>query len=117
MKTHAMSGAMKIGGYAAFDGYGDDPPDVDGAETALRRAGFQVLRMPEKLRSRGCPLDDFLLAMRDGPNDDKFVDAVWDEINAIVDHYGGDFYECGPVEPIELDRPFERLFEPPPRAH
>ena len=39
----AMS-AMKIGGYAAFSGYEDDPSDPDGAEIALRRAGFQVMR-------------------------------------------------------------------------
>jgi len=113
MKTDAMSvmSPMKIGGYVAFDGYGDDPPDVDGAEIALRRAGFHVIRMPEKLRSRGLPLDDFLLAMRDGPNDDKFVSAVWDEIDAIVDRYGGDICECGLIKSDE-EHPFERLFEP-----
>ena len=109
---------MRIGGYAAF-ACEDDDYDSDGAEIALRRAGFHVMRIPEWLRSRmKIPKDDFLLVTTDGPDDDKFVDAVWDEIQAILDPYGGDFYECGLVEPIELDRPFEELFKPPrPRAH
>jgi hypothetical protein len=113
MKLDIMS-AMRIGGYVAFDGYSNDPPDVDGAIIALRYEGYQVLRMPEELRSRGQPLDDFLLAMRDGPNDDKFVDTVWDEIQTIVDRYGGDVCECGLLDLDELERPFVRMGEPPP---
>jgi hypothetical protein len=104
---------MKVGGYVAFNGYSDDPPDVDGAEIALRRAGFHVIRMPEKLRSRGLPLDDFLLAVTDGPHDDKFVSStIWDEIKAVVDRYGGDVFECGLIESDELEHPFENLFVP-----
>jgi hypothetical protein len=106
----AMS--TKIGGYVAFDGYDCADFDPDGAEIALRRAGFHVIRMPEKLRSRGCPLDDFLLAMRDGPNDDKFVSAVRDEIQTIVRPYGGDCYEWGLIESDELEHPFENHFVP-----
>jgi hypothetical protein len=49
---------MKIGGYIAF-GFQCDGFNPDGAEIALRRAGFDVIRMPEKFRrtaarSRSC---------------------------------------------------------------
>jgi len=99
---------MKIGGYAAFAGDLDDF-DPDGAAVALRRAGFEVMRMPATFRSRmEIPEDDFILVYTDGPETYKFMSAVMKEINAIVDRYGGLLNECGP---IASDRaPFEELF-------
>jgi hypothetical protein len=46
--------------------------------------------MPEKFRSRLVhPEDDFMEASIEGIDDDRIVVAIMDEINAIVDRYGG----------------------------
>jgi hypothetical protein len=105
---------MKIGGYIAF-GFQCDGFDPDGAEIALRRAGFDVIRMPEKFWSRLELPDDFILVTTDGPDDDKFTGAVMDEINAIVNRYGGLLDEWGAIDPNR--GPFEELFECRPRLH
>jgi hypothetical protein len=99
---------MKIGGYIAF-GCDCDDFDPDGAAIALRRAGFHVTRMPEEFLSRLESPDDFILVTTDGPDDYKFIDTVMDEINAIVDRYGGLLDGCGAIDPN--GGPFEELFE------
>jgi hypothetical protein len=32
-----------------------------------------------------------------GPDDPKVIDAIMDEVDAIVRKYGGICYECGPI--------------------
>jgi hypothetical protein len=99
---------MRIGGYVAFAGDLDDF-DPDGAAIALRKAGFDVMRMPATFRSRmEIPADDFLLVCTDGPETEKFIAVVMKEIDDIVRDYGGLLDDCGP---IASDRPpFEELF-------
>jgi hypothetical protein len=107
---------MRIGGYVAF-GCDCDDFDPDGAAIALRRAGFDVMRMPERFRSRmEIPQDDFILVSTEATaGDEKVLIAVMREISAIVDRYGGDLSECGPI--LSDHVPFEELFEWRPRLH
>jgi hypothetical protein len=99
---------MKIGGYVAFAGDLDDF-DPDAAAVALRRAGFDVMRMPATFRSRmEIPQDDFILVCTDGPETEKFIGAVMKEIDGIVSDYGGLLDECGPIASYRA--PFEELF-------
>ena len=105
---------MRIGGYVAFSG--DLEPDVDGAAIALRRVGFHVTRMPEKFRPLlAHPDDDFIEVAIDGTDDEKVIDSIMAEINAIVDRYDGLLDECGPIPSNRV--PFEELFEALPRWH
>lgn len=70
--------------------------DVDAAAAELRQAGYEVFRLPEKYDGRlSHPLDDFIEARTEGPDDHKILDAMRHEINAIVCKYGGDCYEWG----------------------
>jgi hypothetical protein len=103
-----------VGGYVAFgcddeEGYetGGDP---DGAEIALRRAGFNVMRMSEAVHARlEFPGDDFMLVTcLVEEMSDQVICRLIDEINAIVIPYGGDLSECGWINPD--DPPFEELF-------
>ena len=88
----------------------DESPDPDAAAAALRAAGFEVTMMPEKFGARLVdPEDYFMEASIDGLEDDKILGAIWDEINAIVDRYGGSCDECGPVPSDYV--PFEDVFE------
>src|SRR5262245_61874508 len=123
-----MSNTITIGGYVTFSGYtcelnpdgsfapdsiaerpGDNDPD--GAAAALRRAGYQVTRMPQSFRSRlEFPLDDWMLVTTNVLTDnDKVLIAVMREVGAVVDRYGGDFSECGPI-PSDRE-PFADLFD------
>jgi hypothetical protein len=81
--------------YIAFSSYCDPdlPIDVDGAAAALRAAGYTVHRMPDKYRnSLQFPLDNHIEAVFGDPNLDNLGD-----INAIVEEFGGDCAECGPI--------------------
>jgi hypothetical protein len=103
---------IPIGGYVAFSGY-DPPGSPDGAEIALRQAGYEVMRMPAAFRSRmEFPKDDFLLVTTEIREDRVWDSAVMrhvmNEINAIVDRYGGDLSECGPRG--IRGAPFDELF-------
>ena len=91
---------------------GDLDQDADGAEIALRRAGFHVTRMPDKFRSQlAHPDDEFMEASKAGTDDG----AIMDEINAIVERYGG---LCDEVGTITSDHvPFKELFEQRLRLH
>jgi hypothetical protein len=99
----------RIIGTIAFSGELD--PDLSSAAIALRKAGFEVTMMPEECRSRlAHPEDYFMEASIHGTYDDKIVDAIMDEINAIVDDYGGLCCECGPIPSDHV--PFEGIFQP-----
>jgi hypothetical protein len=99
---------VKIMGTITFSGELD--PDPSNAAEALRRAGFEVTMMPEKFRSRLThPEDDFMEASIDGIPEDKIVEAIKDEIDAIVDRYGGLCCEWGPIPSDYV--PFEGIFE------
>jgi hypothetical protein len=71
---------VRIMGAIAFGG--DLNPDSIGAAVALRRAGFEVIMMPEKFRLRlAHPEDDFMEASIEGIRDNKIVEAIMDEID------------------------------------
>jgi|SRR6516225_1192906 len=100
----------RINGSIVFSGELD--PDPSAAAVALRRAGFEVTMMPEKFRSRlAHPEDDFIEASIDGTDDDRIVGAIRDEINAIVERYGGLCCVCGPMPSDYV--PFEDIFHEP----
>jgi hypothetical protein len=100
----------RIMGSIAFAG--DLDQDADGAEIALRRAGFHVTRMPQTFRSRLAHPDDELMEASKAGADDG---AIMDEINAIVEQYGG---LCDEMQSIASDYvPFAELFEKRPRRH
>jgi len=90
----------RIMGTIAFSG--DLDPDPDSAAVALRKAGFEVTMMPEKFRSRlAHPQDGFIEASKDGTDDEKTVDAIMDEINAIVD---GNVPQGGVVRVLAVEK-------------
>ena len=110
---------MKISAWIIFSGddefdFGNDP---DGAEIALRNAGYEVTRLPTKYRTQlAHPDDDFMLV---STVTEKTADFIFDELNAIVGRYGALADDVGTVAPdfVPADE-FERLFkEPPPREH
>jgi hypothetical protein len=85
--------------------------DVDAAADALRKAGYRVYRLPGKYTTRLThPLDDFIEAHTVADDCDKVIDAIMDEVDGIVDPYGGWCVECGPVEPDNV--PFAEMFDP-----
>jgi hypothetical protein len=106
---------VRIMGSIAFGGYLD--PDPDGAAEALRRAGFEVTMMPEEFRPHlAHPKDYFMEAAIDGGTEkDKVVSAVMDEINTIVERYGGLCCECGLIPSDWV--PFEDVFKLPNRVN
>ena len=68
------------------------PRDPAGAAAALREAGYEVVMMPEKFRSRlGHPGDDFIEVTKRIVGDDVYqaIDAMMDDVNTIVERYGG----------------------------
>jgi hypothetical protein len=100
---------QRIMGEIVFAG-GLDPDPVAAAD-ALRKAGYEVTMMPGKFRSSlEHPKDYFIEASIDGTDDDKIINAIWNEINAIVDQYGGLCDPCGPIPPGHV--PFADFFEP-----
>src|SRR5215467_1131537 len=87
--------------------------DPDRAADELRQAGYEVHRLPKKYFGRlSHPLDDFIEAtiIITGSYDLSVLDAVWEQVQAIVSPYGGDCAECGPVEDHV---PFGDLFKKP----
>jgi hypothetical protein len=118
---------VRLVGHIVFSGDLDIPPDPDAAELALRRLGYTVARLPDRLRHRiTVPGDDFMQAYVDvrvadewkAASDDewKAAGAIMDEVNAIVDGYGGACLECG-VEPLDYEPVFDDLFEVYRRPH
>jgi hypothetical protein len=104
----------RIVGHVVFGG--DVDPDPDAAAIDLRLAGFEVARMPDRLRPFVYhPRDDFLKAYKDVTIDvdDRMQTSsvVMDDIEKIVDQYGGYCMECG-AEPPDYDpeREFDDMF-------
>jgi hypothetical protein len=86
----------------------DLDPDLAAAE--LRQAGYEVYLVPDKYHPRlAHPLDDFIEAVIVGPNDPKVIDAIMNEVDAIVGKYGGVRIECGPIGQDYV--PFADLFK------
>jgi hypothetical protein len=104
----------KIMATVAFSGEFGDPGwtnnpennirlDVDAAAAELQRAGYEVIRFPDKYAGRlAHPLDDFIAAVIEGSDDPKVENAIHDEVEAIVCKFGGCCYEWGPIEPGHL---------------
>jgi len=107
---------MKIVGHIVFSGDFDDPPDADAAEIELRKAGYTVVRMPERFRPLLChPLDYVMQAIAEGAisDEDKVLRAVMDEIDHIVDGHGGTCMGGGFKAPdYDPSSEFDRLFAP-----
>ena len=108
MKNYRMVGHVVFGG--------EVDPDPDAAAIDLRLAGFEVARMPDRLRPFVYhPGDDFLKAYKDVTVDvdDRMETAsvVMDDIQKVVEQYGGDCMECG-AEPPDYDpeREFDDMF-------
>ena len=86
----------------------DLDPDLAAAE--LRQAGYEVYLLPDKYHPRlAHPLDDFIEAVIVGPNDPKVIDAIMNEVDAIVGKYCGVCIECGPIGRDYV--PFADLFK------
>jgi len=87
--------------------------DVDAAADGLRKAGYRVYRLPGKYSTLlAHPLDDFIEAHTEGDDSDKVIEAIFDEVNGIVDPYGGYCMECSVVERDHV--PFVDIFAPEP---
>jgi hypothetical protein len=71
---------------------------MDIAQAELQAAGYEVLRLPERYRSRLFhPLDDFIEVQWTGEPEDS--DVRWREVEGIVGRYGGYADSCGEIEP------------------
>ena len=82
---------------------GDLNPNASAAAVALARQGYEVALMPERYRPLLChPLDDFLEAFKRVRGNEEVIakatSGMMDEVNAIVDAFGGDCFESGAVE-------------------
>ena len=120
--TRLMLRVCFAGGFGDPEYEGDHPLDVDAA-AELRRAGYEVFRMPDKYGGLlAHPLDDFIEAhidlpqVRDWPplegsDDDKVISAIQSEVDAIVSKFGGLCWEWGPIGPDHV--PFVDLFPDP----
>jgi hypothetical protein len=96
--------SKKIMGEVVFSGNLD--PDPDGCAAALREAGFEVVRMDERFKKlMDVPGDEFLEATKVGTN----LNAIWDEITAIVERFNGDCQQCGEISDDHV--PLEFLHE------
>jgi hypothetical protein len=83
--------------------------DVDLAADELRAAGYEVLLLPAKYGGRlDRPLDDFIEVRWVGSDDQKVVDAMWNEIEGIVAKYGGYADMCDVIAPDHV--PFADVF-------
>ena len=84
--------------------------DADLAADELRQAGYEVSLLPDKYGGRlAHPLDNFIEAVTSGPNNPKVIDAIMNEVEAIVGKYGGHCLECSPIGRDYV--PFADLFK------
>lgn len=109
-----LMAAVAFGGGLGDPEYTRDPQkdiqlDVDVAANALRQAGYEVHRLPDEYGGLLMhPLDDFIEAVIEGPDDDQIISAVMREVGAIVYKFGGACFECGPIGQDYV--PFADLF-------
>jgi hypothetical protein len=88
----------------------------DAAAKALRAAGYQVFRLPPKLRATlDVEGDDFIEIRREGDANDDAIDAMWADARRIVEPFDGDVDCVGPAS----EEPFLELTasSPPRCAH
>ena len=100
---------MTISALCIFSG---DLPQInpDAAAEALRAAGYQVFRLPPKLRATlDVEGDDFIEIRREGDANDDAIDAMWTDARRIVDPFGGDVDCVGAAS----EEPFLELTAPP----
>jgi len=72
--------------------------DPEAAAAELRQVGYEALVLPQKYSHLlAHPLDNFIEAHIDGPDDPKIIGAILNEVEAIVGKYGGVCMEFGPV--------------------
>jgi hypothetical protein len=95
----------KLMAYVAFGGGRE--PDPDSPAEELRRAGYDVFRMPDRHPILAHPLDDHIECLIEGSDDSKIIDAIMGEIDGIVDQHGM-CIECGPIAADYV--PFKQLF-------
>lgn len=99
--TTKLMAVVAFGGGLGDPEYTNDPEceielDPERAAAELRQAGYDVFLLPDKYSPRlAHPLDDFIEAVIEGPDDPKVIDAIMSEVNAIVEKYGGLCMECG----------------------
>jgi hypothetical protein len=96
----------KIVGIIGFSG-NDKGRNPDACADALRAAGFAVTRMDERYNRLmeippGIPGDEVMEAVKAGT-----VDDVWEEIDEIVEPFGGDCNEAGEISDDHI--PFQDL--------
>ena len=82
---------------------GDLDPNPEAAAEALRKAGYQVTKMPEEFRPQLThPRDDFLEVVKSIVCDPEDImdeaSIMMDELNEIVDRYGALADDCGPID-------------------
>ena len=87
---------------------GETDPDPAGAAAALREAGYEVVMMPEKFRSRLVhPRDDFIEVTKRivGDEVNDAIDAMMDDVDTLVDRW------CDDGGQIDEDHiPFSDMF-------
>jgi hypothetical protein len=86
--------------------------DFDAALAAdeLRQAGYEVFLLPDRYSAQlAHPLDDFIEAVIFCPNDPKVINAIMNEVDALVGKYGGVCLECGPIGRDHV--PFADVFQ------
>jgi hypothetical protein len=91
---------------------GETDPDPAAAAAALREAGYEVVMMPEKFRSRLVhPRDDFIEVTKrivgDEVNDAMVIEMMHD-VDTIVDRYGGWCDDGGQIDEDHI--PFSDMF-------
>ena len=101
--TMNLMASVAFGGGFGDPEFTNDPerhfdlaPDLAAAE--LRQAGYEVFLLSDKHTTRlAHPLDDFIEAIIPGPDDPEVIEAIANEVEAIVGKYGGLCIECGPI--------------------
>ena len=93
---------------------GDLDPNPEAATDALRKAGYEVVKMPEEFRPQlAHPRDYFLEVVKPIVCDpEDFMDEaniMMDELKEIVDRYGALADDCGPIDVDHI--PFASLFD------
>lgn len=119
MTTKLMASVVFGGGFGDPE-YTNDPEreielDPERAAAELRQAGYDVYLMPEKYSPRlAHPLDDFIEAVIEAPDDPKVINAIINEVSVIVEKYGGLCMEWGHIGKDYV--PFADLFEDAKRS-